>query len=39
MKNWKVFVIGIAAVFAVIFMGVFGIQGSQNKAISLEESI
>lgn len=39
MKNWKVFVIGAAAVFAVILMGVFGIQGSQNKAIYLEESI
>jgi LemA protein len=39
MKNWKVFVIGVAAVFAVILMCVFGIQGSQNKAINLEESI
>ena len=39
MKNWKVFVIGAAAVFAVILMGVFGIQGSQYKAINLEESI
>lgn len=39
MKNWKVFVIGAAAVFAVILMGVFGIQGGQNKAINLEESI
>ncbi|WP_312432784.1 LemA family protein [Lacrimispora sp.] len=39
MNNWKVFVIGAAAVFAVILMCVFGIQGSQNKAINLEESI
>lgn len=39
MKNWKVFVIISAAVFALILMGVFGIQGSQNKAINLEESI
>lgn len=39
MKNWKIFVIGAAAVFAVILMCVFGIQGSQNKAIYLEESI
>lgn len=39
MKNWKVFLIGVAAVFAVILMGVFGIQSSQNKAINLEESI
>ena len=39
MKNWKVFVIVAAAIFAVILMGVFGVQGSQNKAINLEESI
>lgn len=39
MKNWKVFVIGVAAAFAVILMCVFGIQESQNKAINLEESI
>lgn len=39
MKNWKVLLIVAAAVFAVILMGVFGIQGSQNKAINLEESI
>lgn len=39
MKNWKVLLIVAAAVFAVILMGVFGIQGSQNKAIRLEESI
>lgn len=39
MKNWKVFIIVVAAIFAVILMGVFGVQGSQNKAINLEESI
>lgn len=39
MKNWKVVVILISAVLAVVLMGMFGIQGSQNKAISLEESI
>ena len=39
MKNWKVLLIVAAAVFAVILMGVFEIQGSQNKAINLEESI
>lgn len=39
MKNWKVIVISVVAVFAVVLMGVFGVQGSQNKAINLEESI
>ncbi len=39
MNNWKVFVIVAAAIFAVILMGMFGVQGSQNKAINLEESI
>jgi len=39
MKNLKVIVISVVAVFAIILMGVFGVQGSQNKAINLEESI
>ena len=39
MKNWKVILISVFAVFAIILMGVFGVQGSQNKAINLEESI
>lgn len=39
MKNWKVIVISVAALLSVVLMGVFGVQGSQNKAINLEESI
>jgi LemA protein len=39
MKNWKVIAISVVAVLAIALMGVFGIQGSQNKAINLEESI
>jgi LemA protein len=39
MKNWKVIAISVVTILAVVLMGVFGVQGSQNKAISLEESI
>lgn len=34
---WKVVLIVIAGVIAVGLMAVFGIQGTQNKAIALEE--
>lgn len=39
MKNWKVILIAVAGVIAVILMCVFGVQSSQNKAISYEESV
>ena len=35
----KLALIGVAGVLAVILMCVFGIQGSQNKAISMEEQV
>ena len=37
--NWKVPVIIIVGVAAVILMIVFGVQNSQNKAIALEEQV
>lgn len=40
MKNkWKLAIITGCAVVGVTLFGVFGIQSSQNKAISLEESV
>lgn len=39
MKNIKLTLIIIAAVIAAIVMGVFMVQSSQNKAISLEEAV
>lgn len=39
MKNWKVIAISAVAVLGVVVMCVFGVQGSQNKAINMEESI
>lgn len=41
MKNnaWKVVLIVIAGIIAVGLMAVFGIQGTQNKAIALEEQV
>jgi len=39
MKNWKVILISVVGVLAVILLGVFAIQGVQNKAIALEEQI
>ena len=38
-NNWKVVLFVIAGVISVIMLGVFMIQGSQNKAFSLEESV
>ena len=37
--NWKLPLIIIAGVIAIILLCVFGIQSSQNKAIALEESV
>ncbi len=39
MKNFKVCLIGAAAVICIILLGVFSVQGSQNKAIALEEQV
>lgn len=40
MKNkWKLTIITGAAIIGVTLLGVFGVQSSQNKAISLEESV
>ena len=39
MKHWKSILIIAAAVIAVIVLAVFSFQGTQNKAISLEEQI
>lgn len=35
----KLALIGVVGAFAVILMCIFGIQGSQNKAISIEEQV
>ena len=39
MKHWKPILIAIASVIAVIMLMIFFFQGTQNKAISLEEQI
>jgi len=39
MKNWKLSLIIVAGVIAVIILCVFGVQSSQNKAIALEEQV
>ena len=39
MKSWKLILIIVAAVIAVVLMFVFAFQGVQNKAINLEEQI
>lgn len=38
-KNWKVILIVAAGILAVILLGVFIVQSSQNKAIALEEQV
>lgn len=39
MKNWKLYLISVVGALAVIMLGVFLVQGVQNKAIVLEEQI
>lgn len=39
MKHWKPILISAAVIVAVILLFVFAFQGTQNKAISLEEQI
>ena len=38
-KNWKVTLITLAGVLAVILLCIFGVQSSQNKAFALEEQV
>lgn len=38
-KNWKLIAISAAAVLGIILLCVFTVQGSQNKAIALEEQV
>ena len=38
-KKWKVMLIAAAGILAVILLGVFMVQSSQNKAIALEEQV
>lgn len=38
-NNWKVALFVIAGIISVIMLGVFMIQGAQNKAFSMEESV
>ena len=39
MKSWKLILIVVAAIIAIVVMFVFAFQGVQNKAINLEEQI
>lgn len=39
MKNWKVPAIAGVGIIFVILMCVFGVQGSQNKAIGMEQAV
>lgn len=39
MSKWKLPIIICSAIAATTLLGVFGVQSSQNKAISLEESV
>lgn len=39
MKNLKASLIGVVSVICIILLGVFCIQGSQNKAIAFEEQV
>ena len=38
-ENWKLVLIVAAGIIAVIFMCIFGVQGTQNKAFALEEQV
>lgn len=38
-SNWKLVLIIVAGILAVVMTGVFGVQSSQNKAFSLEEQV
>nr|DAF99860.1 MAG TPA: LemA family [Siphoviridae sp. ctJT77] len=38
-ENWKVLLIVLAGIFAVILLCIFGVQGAQNRAFALEEQV
>lgn len=38
-ENWKVLLIVLAGIFAVILLCVFGVQSAQNRAFALEEQV
>lgn len=38
-KNWKLWTIIAAGIFSIVLLIIFGIQGVQNKAYSLEEQV
>lgn len=38
-RNWKLLLIILVGVFAVVLMLIFGVQSYQNRAISLEEQV
>lgn len=38
-SNWKLVLIIVAGILAIVMTGVFGVQSSQNKAFSLEEQV
>lgn len=38
-SSWKLILIIVAGILAVVMLGVFGVQSSQNKAFSLEEQV
>lgn len=38
-NNWKVVLIVVAGIVAVILLCVFGVQSSQNRAFALEEQV
>lgn len=38
-ENWKLVLIVASGIVAVIFMCIFGVQGTQNKAFALEEQV
>lgn len=37
--NWKLFLIVLVGIVAIILLCVFGVQSSQNKAFALEEQV
>ena len=39
MKNWKLALIIVAGILAVVLLCIFSVQGSQNRAFALEEQV
>jgi len=38
-NNWKLYLIIAAGIISVVLLCVFGVQGAQNKAFTLEEQV